>query len=84
MLDLADPKPGERVYDPCFGLGGLLAASARRITASAKSLPPAAWIDLRQNSIFGIEIEPIPSVIGLAPVSSWPASPNQGWSWGSS
>lgn len=26
MLELADPKPGDHIYDPCFGMGGLLVA----------------------------------------------------------
>jgi type I restriction enzyme M protein len=68
MVNLAGPRPGDRIYDPCFGLGGLLAASARRITAAAEALPAPAWADLRQNSIFGIEIEPVPYAIGLARV----------------
>ena len=33
MLDLAAPAPGELVYDPCFGYGGLLAGVARRMQA---------------------------------------------------
>ena len=29
MLELADPEPGDRVYDPCFGFGELLVGAAR-------------------------------------------------------
>src|SRR5262249_9817022 len=31
VLDLAAPRLGERIYDPCFGLGGFLAEAARRV-----------------------------------------------------
>ena len=49
MLDLAAPAPGERVYDPCFGYGGLLVGAARRMqaangAASASQRAPLAAI----------------------------------------
>src|SRR5439155_306826 len=31
MVDIAAPKPGERIYDPCHGMGGLLVTAARRL-----------------------------------------------------
>ena len=37
MLELADPEPGHRVYDPCFGFGELLVGAARRLRAAARS-----------------------------------------------
>ena len=63
MLDLAEPKPTDRIYDPCFGFGGLLVGAARRIDAmqngsTAKSSVP-------QVSIFGIEIGPAQYAIGV-------------------
>lgn len=57
MVDIAAPKPGERVYDPCFGMGGLLVAAARRLQESQSSLSPGAWAELQENSIFGIELQ---------------------------
>lgn len=34
LVDLADPKPGERVIDPACGAGGFLSAAARRLVAA--------------------------------------------------
>ena len=43
MLDLANLQPGDKVYDPCFGVGGLIVAAARRgasVFGFEKSLIP--------------------------------------------
>ena len=40
MLELADPQPGDRVYDPCFGFGELLVGAARRLREAARTAPP--------------------------------------------
>ena len=58
MVDIAAPRPGERIYDPCLGMGGLLVTAARRLQQSQNSLAPAAWAELQENSIFGIEQQP--------------------------
>lgn len=58
MVDIAAPKAGERIYDPCFGMGGLLVTAARRLQESQSTLAPGAWADLQENSIFGIEQQP--------------------------
>ena len=65
MVELADPQPGNRIYDPCFGSAGLLVSCARRLRDRAKQLPLRAWNDLRTNSFFGVEINPVWYVIGL-------------------
>lgn len=65
MVELADPQPGNRIYDPCFGSAGLLVACARRLREKAKRLPLSAWNDLRTNSFFGVEINPVWYVIGM-------------------
>jgi type I restriction enzyme M protein len=65
MVALANPQPGERVYDPCFGTGGLLVASARELMKNAHLRPPQDWLDLRDNSIFGIEINFEAYVVGV-------------------
>ena len=59
MVELASPEPGESVYDPCFGCGGLLAAAARRLGAVSPSGDEPAV------AIFGIEIQPSVYVVGL-------------------
>lgn len=65
MVELADPKPGERIYDPCFGTGGLLVESARRIKTAVKTLPAGEWDRLRSRSIFGVDMNPLVYTIAL-------------------
>lgn len=62
MVALADPKHGERIYDPCFGMGGLLVTSIRYMMNRADLVPPKTALN---NSIFGIEINSVPYVIGF-------------------
>lgn len=59
MVALADPKPGDRVYDPCFGSGGLLVTAARYL--AEKSPDRASEIE-----ISGVEVNSSAYVIGLA------------------
>ena len=40
MVALADPAPGEKVYDPCFGFGGLLVEALRRTRGAADASSP--------------------------------------------
>ncbi|MBD2094261.1 N-6 DNA methylase [Trichocoleus sp. FACHB-591] len=68
MIELADPKPGDRIYDPCFGMGGLLVASTRRLQEQATVLSPGSWLAIQETSIFGVEINPIAYAIGLTRV----------------
>ena len=66
IVELGAPKPGDRIYDPCFGLGGLLFGAARRLVKSSIMLPAPLWTKLLGDRFFGIEAAPIPYVIGLA------------------
>jgi type I restriction enzyme M protein len=66
MVELADPQLGDRVYDPCFGLGGLLVGSARRIIEASKRPHSKAWTGLQSNTIFGVESNPVAYAVGLA------------------
>ena len=66
MIDLADPQVGERIYDPCFGIGGLLMRAARRIVEQAVTLPPQGWQSLHDSSIFGVERFPALHLIATA------------------
>ena len=65
MLELADPKPGHRVYDPCFGFGELLVGAARRLRAAARAASPRDWADVQNAGIFGGEINPFSYAVGL-------------------
>ncbi|MCX6632336.1 MAG: N-6 DNA methylase, partial [Candidatus Solibacter sp.] len=68
VVDLAAPRLGERIYDPCFGLGGFLSEAARRVISGAESLPPAGWREVQERSVFGVEINASAWLIGLARV----------------
>ena len=68
MTDLLDPSPGERIYDPCFGTGGLLATVASRLREKAMQMSPKVWTEVQQHSVFGVEISPYGYSIGLARV----------------
>lgn len=64
MVDLANPRPGERVYDPCFGHGDLLTAAAGRL-AEQNGLVPESLGNSRQFSIgTGTDVPEV--VVGLA------------------
>ena len=65
MLELVDPRPGDRVYDPCFGFGELLVGAARRLREAARTEPPRVWAGVRQAGIFGIEINRLSYAVGL-------------------
>ena len=68
MTDLIDPSPGERIYDPCFGTGGLLSTVASKLREKSMRMPPRVWTEVQQHSVFGIEINPYGYSIGLARV----------------
>ena len=65
MLELANPVPGEKVYDPCFGFGGLLVRIARRIQAAARTDSVAGWGDIQRTGVFGVEVNRVSYAIGL-------------------
>ena len=64
MVDLANPRPGERIYDPCFGHGDLLTAAAEKLTEQI-NLGPESLGDSTQFSIGGGTDGPA-VVVGLA------------------
>ncbi|MGA2260859.1 MAG: N-6 DNA methylase [Acidobacteriota bacterium] len=68
MAELADPKPGERIYDPCFGTGGFLSACARRLRQAVRRQSSNLWRSVQSENIFGMEINPAVYTIGLARV----------------
>ena len=68
MVDLINPGPGERIYDPCFGSGGLLAAVTRRLRETAMQMPPKARSEVPRQYLSGVEIDPFAYCVGLARV----------------
>ena len=65
MLDLASPAPGERVYDPCFGYGGLLAGAVRRMQAANGA---AAGQRVPLAAVTGVESHHFAYLVGLCRV----------------
>ena len=62
MLELANPVPGERIYDPWFRVGGLLVGAARRLRAAAFASSRRG--DARPAVISGVEADSFKYVIG--------------------
>ena len=63
MLELVGPRPGETIYDPCFGFGEFVVGTARRLHATAGQDCSQAGTD--GTRIFGIEIDRVAYAIGL-------------------
>jgi type I restriction enzyme M protein len=58
---LANPQPGERIYDPCFGFGNFLAAAWQRAERSRRDVRrPESLLD-----IAGVEINASAFIVGL-------------------
>ena len=65
MLSLANPKSGDRIYDPCFGLGELLVGAARRSCRGALFASPHHRADVQAAEVFGVEINRVAHAVGL-------------------
>jgi type I restriction enzyme M protein len=63
MIEIAQPKPGQKVYDPCFGTAGFLGEAAdyirRHNTLSGKQLD-----DLQHKAFVGLELKPLTYLLG--------------------
>jgi len=64
IVALADPSPGDRIYDPCFGTGAILTAAQDYVSRGEKA--PDHRENRPQLSFSGFEIDPSFYVIGLA------------------
>ena len=65
MLSLANPKSGDRIYDPCFGFGELLVGAARRLSEAAWFASPHHRADVQAAEVFGVEINRVAHAVGL-------------------
>ena len=63
MLEMTDLKPGECVYDPCFGFGELLAGASRRLNAAP--LPSSPHSSVGSAAVTGIEINDFAYLVTL-------------------
>jgi len=63
MVQVVQPRPGERVYDPCFGTAGFLGEAADYIrahhTLSGKQLGA-----LQHHTFYGLELKPLTYLLG--------------------
>ncbi len=65
MLELANPEPGDRIYDPCFGFGELLVRAACRLGGPAWFPSPHHRADVQVAEVFGVEINRVAHAVGL-------------------
>ena len=65
MLSLANPKSGDRIYDPCFGIGELLVGAVRRLNEAAWFASPHHRADVQVTEVFGVEINRVAYAVGL-------------------
>jgi type I restriction enzyme M protein len=56
MVELVDPRAGERIYDPCFGVGGLLVRCSRHIAKQRTTQLKREASDAHQAVFAGYEI----------------------------
>jgi type I restriction enzyme M protein len=66
MIDLASPKPGERIYNPCTGTGNLLVRTAERAIFPAMVQGGSIAAPTLSDSFFGVEIKPSLCLLALA------------------
>ncbi|PKN62523.1 MAG: DNA methyltransferase [Deltaproteobacteria bacterium HGW-Deltaproteobacteria-15] len=63
MVDVVRPKPGERVYDPCFGTAGFLGEAAD-FMRNHGSLSGTQLDKLQKHTFYGMEIKPLTYLLG--------------------
>lgn len=63
MVEVVQPKAGERVYDPCFGTAGFLGEAASFLRQQG-NLSGKQLDELQQKTFFGIELKPLTYLLG--------------------
>jgi type I restriction enzyme M protein len=63
MVEVVGPKPGDRVYDPCFGTAGFLAEAADFVRRNNPLSGPQLDA-LQEDTFFGFEIKPLTYLLG--------------------
>ena len=67
MVRIADPQPGETVYDPCCGTGGFLAQAYELMARKLGDAVPSTELErLKHDTFFGREKENLVFPIALA------------------
>lgn len=62
IVDMVDPKLGERITDPACGTGGFLVCAIEHLKKQEKSVEDRM---LLQETIFGSELKPLPYMLGV-------------------
>jgi type I restriction enzyme M protein len=65
MVEVVQPKIGDRIYDPCFGTAGFLAEAAEYVRAHSPSLSAKNLDRLNRNTFFGVELKPLTYLLGI-------------------
>ena len=63
MVEVVKPKPGERVYDPCFGTAGFLGEAADFMRRNG-NLSGSQLDKLQKETFYGIELKPLTYLLG--------------------
>ena len=63
MVEVLQPKPGERMYDPCFGTGGFLGEAANYVRHH-NALSTKQLDKLQHGMFFGLELKPLTYLLG--------------------
>ncbi len=63
MVEVVQPKAGERIYDPCFGTAGFLAEAADHIRDHA-NLSGKQLDNLQRLTFYGMENKPLTYLLG--------------------
>jgi type I restriction enzyme M protein len=63
MVEVVRPKPGDRIYDPCFGTAGFLGEAADYIRRH-NSLGGDQLDALQQETFYGLENKPLTYLLG--------------------
>lgn len=63
MVEVVQPKPGEKIYDPCFGTAGFLGETADYIRSN-NTLGGAQLDALQSDTFFGLELKPLTYLLG--------------------
>jgi type I restriction enzyme M protein len=62
MVDIINPKLGEKILDPACGTGGFLACTIEHLKKQVKTPKDN---EILQESIFGVEKKPLPHMLAL-------------------
>lgn len=65
MVEVAQPKIGDRLYDPCFGTAGFLAEAADYIRRNAGTLGTADLKKLQNETFYGVELKDRTYLFGI-------------------